>query len=128
MSVDTSYFTATRPEPAHELVSLLVVSAYAGEPFLPLLLRKLAPKRAVVVLDESNPGFVAESVAAALGKKGRVWMGRAARIMHAKVYLLGWRRPGSSRVVYRLVLGSANASDSGFAGPKGNADSGDRSG
>jgi hypothetical protein len=123
MSIDPSYFIATRPEPAHELVSLLVVSAYAGDPFLPRLLRNLAPKRAVVVLDESNPEFVADSVAAALGKKGRVWLGRAARIMHAKVYLLGWQRPGASRVVHRLVLGSANASDSGFAGSKGNAES-----
>jgi hypothetical protein len=123
MSIDPSYyFLATRPEPVHELVSLLIVTAYAGDPFLPRLLKKLGPKRAVVVLDESNPEDLADSVVAALGKKGRVWLGRATRIMHAKVYLLGWRRPGSSRVVYRLVLGSANASESGFAGTKGNAE------
>ena len=122
MTVEPAYFLGTRPEPAHELVSLLVVTAYAGDPFLPRLLRKLGPKRAVVVLDESNPEDLADSVAAALGKKGRVWLGRAARIMHAKVYLLGWRRPGSARVVHRLVFGSANASDSGFAGVKGNAE------
>jgi hypothetical protein len=122
MSIDPSYLLATRPEPVHELESLLVVTAYAGDPFLPRLLKKLGPKRAVVVLDESNPEDLADSVVAALGKKGRVWLGRATRIMHAKVYLLGWRRPGSSRVVYRLVLGSANASESGFAGTKGNAE------
>lgn len=108
----------------YRLERLVVVSAYTSDAFIPDLVRALKPRAVYVVLDESTPRRIVESIASKVPKRSlrRLALGVAPRIMHAKLYLLTWVKNGGTYRIHRLHFGSANASEAGFGNP-GNAES-----
>lgn len=115
------YISYIKPGSTFSLDKLYVVGPYPSERFVAKICEILAPRSIVLVVDDGWPQeYIDDITDCAKAFKVKLKTKRVCPVsgglVHAKLYYFVWRNEAGNRTKRKLLLGSANASLSGFGG------------